>query len=261
MGLHSNSSDRGGQYTRGRRGGPILTSTYSPQYLSRMPIKFMRVAALLVVLSGCAVLQRKPQEPVNTVELPTVADDVADSLLVDLSRVDSTFIVDLRYATSNNFTGTPLPGYEANRAYLRAEAAAALAVVNEDLRAQGYVLKIFDAYRPVRASEAMVVWTQRANRPDLLKDGYIAARSRHNLGVAVDLTLVNLTTRAEVTMGTPFDHFSPAAFTENSRGVILQNRRLLKRVMERQGFTNYEKEWWHYSYVVANPVRFDRVIR
>lgn len=221
----------------------------------------MRSFALLLLLSGCAVINRKPAEPVNTVELPTVSDEAADSLLVDVSRVDSTVTVDLRYATKNNFTGAPLPGYEGNRAFMRAEAAAALAVANEDLRAQGYALKIFDAYRPVRASEAMVAWTQRANRPDLLKDGYIAARSRHNLGVAVDLTLVNLATKAEITMGTPFDHFSPAAFTLNSRGVILQNRLILKRVMERQGFTNYEKEWWHYSYVVENPVRFDRTIR
>lgn len=221
----------------------------------------MRSFALLLLLSGCAIINRRPAEPVNTVELPTVSDEAADSLLVDVSKVDSTITVDLRYATRNNFTGQPLPGYEGNRAYMRAEAAAALAVVNEDLRAQGYALKIFDAYRPVRASEAMVAWTQRANRPDLLKDGYIAARSRHNLGVAVDLTLVNLATKAEITMGTPFDHFSPAAFTLNSRGVILQNRMILKRVMERQGFTNYEKEWWHYSYAVENPVRFDKVIR
>jgi len=226
-----------------------------------MPLRFLRAAVLLVLFSGCAALQRKPAEPVNTVELPTVADEVADSLLVDLSRVDSTLVIDMRYATKNNFTGAPLPGYQANRAYLRAEAAAALAIANADLLAQGYKIKIFDAYRPVRASEAMVAWTQSANRPDLLKDGYIAARSRHNLGVAVDLTLVNLANGAEVTMGTPFDHFSPAAFTKNARGVILKNRELLKRTLERQGFQNYEKEWWHYSYSVANPVRFDRVIR
>lgn len=226
-----------------------------------MPFRFLRAATLVAVFSGCAGLQRKSAEPVNTVELLTVADDVADTLLVDLSRVDSTFVIDMRYATKNNFTGAPLPGYEANRAFLRAEAAAALAIANADLRAQGYKIKIFDAYRPVRASEAMVAWTQRANRPDLLKQGYIAARSRHNLGVAVDLTLVNLANGAEVTMGTPFDYFSPAAFTRNARGVILKNRQLLKRTLERQGFQNYEKEWWHYSYSVANPVRFDRIVR
>ena len=215
----------------------------------------------MFAVSGCAIVKRISPEPVNTVEIPTAPDDAADTLLVDLSRVDSTIVVDLRYATRNNFTGGPLPGYEANRAYLRAEAAAAIAVANEDLRQQGYVVKILDAYRPVRASEAMVAWTQRANRPDLLKDGYIAARSRHNLGVAVDLTLVSLATKAEITMGTPFDYFSRAAHTANAGGVVARNRQLLKKVMERQGFSNYDKEWWHYSYVVQNPVRFDRVIR
>jgi D-alanyl-D-alanine dipeptidase len=61
-------------------------------------------------------------------------------------------------------------------------------------------------------------------------------------------------------MGTPFDFFSPAAWTRNASGIILKNRLLLKKVMERQGFANYEKEWWHYTYTVANPLRFDRVI-
>ena len=226
-----------------------------------MSYRFVLTLALATAVGGCNLIQKKPVEPINTPELPTAPDDAADSLLVDLQKVDSTIIVDMRYATKNNFTGAPLPGYNANRAFLRAEAAAALAVVQEDLRAQGYGLKIFDAYRPVRASEAMVAWTQTANRADLIRDGYIAARSRHNLGVAVDLTLVTLANGAEVTMGTPFDNFSPAAHTRRAAGVILRNRQLLTRVMERQGFVNYEKEWWHFSYTVQNPVRFDRVIQ
>jgi D-alanyl-D-alanine dipeptidase len=229
--------------------------------LHMMPYRFIRTAMIVAVLGGCSLLHPKPPEPVNTPELPTANDEAADSLLVDVQKVDSTIVVDLRYATPNNFTGAPLPGYKGNHAYLRAEAADALALVQEDLRAQGYGLKIFDAYRPVRASEAMVTWTQTAKRPDLLRDGYIASRSKHNLGAAVDLTLINLATKAEITMGTPFDHFSPAAYTKNASGVILRNRLLLKKVMERQGFANYENEWWHYSYPVANPVRFDRVIQ
>lgn len=227
----------------------------------RMYSRRTALLSLWILAAGCSVFPRKTPEPVNTVEIPTASDEAADTLLVDLSRVDSTIVVDLRYATNNNFTGAPLPGYEGNRAYLRAEAAAALAVAVEDLRAQGYGLKIFDAYRPVRASEAMVAWTQRVNRPDLLKNGYIASRSRHNLGVAVDLTLVNLAAKSEVTMGTPFDYFSAAAHTANAYGVIAKNRQILKKVMERQGFVNYEKEWWHYSYTVADPVRFDKVIK
>ncbi len=217
--------------------------------------------ALLLAISGCGILRRTPPEPVNTPELALVADSVADSLLVDVQGVDTSIVVEMRYATKNNFTGAVLPGYEANRAYLRDEAAAALALVNADLHLQGLGLKIFDAYRPVRATNAMVTWTETAHRPDLLRDGYIASRSKHNLGVAVDLTLVDLRTRAELPMGTRFDYFAPAAFTKNATGVFAKNRQLLKKVMERQGFSNYEKEWWHYSYPVENPVRFDRVVR
>lgn len=226
-----------------------------------MRLRITRTAFLALAVGGCGLIQRKPVEPINTPELPTATDEAFDTLMVDVQKVDTSIVVDLRYATPNNFTGAPLPGYEGNRAYLRAEAVAALAVVQEDLRLQGLGLKIFDAYRPIRATDAMVAWTQRVNRPDLLRDGYIAARSRHNLGVAVDLTVINLATKAEITMGTPFDHFSRAAHTRNASGVILKNRQLLERVMERQGFVNYEKEWWHFSYTVQNPVRFDKVIR
>ena len=88
-----------------------------------------------------------------------------------------------------------------------------------------------------------------------------AAYQRLYPDVAVDLTLINLATKAEISMGTPFDNFSAAAHTKNSYGVIKKNRELFKKVMERQGFMNYEKEWWHYTYTVQNPVRFDKVIK
>jgi D-alanyl-D-alanine dipeptidase len=94
-----------------------------------------------------------------------------------------------------------------------------------------------------------------------LRDGYIASRSRHNLGLAIDLTLVDRESGAPLEMGTPFDTFSPAAHTANASGAVLAHRRQLQRLMESEGFVNYDQEWWHYSYTVANPVRFDRVIR
>jgi D-alanyl-D-alanine dipeptidase len=225
-----------------------------------MRLNVLRASVLLVAAVGCFQL-RKPPEPVNTPELPIASDSAADSLLVDVQRVDSTMLVELRYATANNFTGAPLPGYQGNHAYLRDEAAIALAIANADLHREGYALKIFDAYRPVRASEAMVAWAQRTNRQDLLRDGYIAARSRHNLGVAVDVTLVELASGREVPMGTAFDTFSTASHTANARGGFAVNRKRLKTALERQGFVNYENEWWHFSYDVENPVRFDRVIR
>jgi D-alanyl-D-alanine dipeptidase len=199
--------------------------------------------------------------PVNTAETEIAPDAVADSLLVEVLSLDSTIVVDMRYATANNFTGAPLPGYLANRAYLRREAAAHLLRVQRDLRSRGLGLKIFDAYRPVRATLAMVDWTERVNRPELLKDGYIASRSRHNLGLAIDLTLIEAATSRELEMGTPFDTFSAAAHTANASGEAARNRQTLKAAMEREGFVNYDREWWHFSFTVLNPLRFDRPIR
>ena len=198
---------------------------------------------------------------VNTTETEIAPDAVADTLLTEVRSLDPTIVVELRYATANNFTGAPLPGYLANRAYLRREAAAALARVQRDFRGRGLGIKIFDAYRPVRATLAMVDWTERANRSDLLKDGYIASRSRHNLGLAIDLTLIDLATGRELEMGTPFDTFSAAAHTANASGEAATNRQKLKSAMEREGFVNYPQEWWHFSFNVPNPLRFDRPIR
>ena len=230
-----------------------------------MPIARLRAVVALIALCGCLPpsppAARPASQSVNTEETAVAPDAVADTLLTEVRQIDSSIVVDLRYSTSNNFTGAPLPGYLANRAYLRREAAAALTRVQRDLRSLGLGIKIFDGYRPVRATLAMVDWTQRVNRPDLLKDGYIASRSRHNLGLAVDLTLIDLRTGRELEMGTPFDTFSAAAHTANALGVAAANRQKLKAAMERGGFVNYDQEWWHFSFSVPNPLRFDRPIQ
>jgi D-alanyl-D-alanine dipeptidase len=195
--------------------------------------------------------------PVETGELPLGAKEDADSLLVDVQSLAPDIRVDLRYRDSANFTGAPLPGYEANRAMLRREAAAALARVQRDVSDSGWTLLVYDAYRPVRATEAMVAWTARVGRTDLVRDGYIASRSRHNLGIAIDLTLADGATGTAFPMGTPFDTFSAAAHTANATGASAVNRRRLVRAMERHGFTNYDQEWWHFSFPVERPLRFD----
>jgi len=224
-----------------------------------------RISIVGVWIAACAPPPANPPAPiappVNTAETEVAADAVADSLLVEVRSLDTTIVVDMRYATANNFTGAPLPGYLANRAYLRREAAVSLVRVQRDLRRRGLGLKIFDAYRPVRATLAMVDWTERVHRTDLLKDGYIASRSRHNLGLAIDLTLVETATGRELEMGTPFDTFSAAAHTANASGLAAANRQILKTAMEREGFVNYDQEWWHFSFNVANPLRFDRAIQ
>jgi D-alanyl-D-alanine dipeptidase len=223
-------------------------------------------AVLLLAMLSCAPPATTSRgtpgaPPVNTAETAVASDAAADSLLTDVYALDPTIVVEMRYATRNNFTGAPLPGYLANRAFLRREAAQALVRVQRRLRPEGLGLKIFDAYRPVRATLAMVEWTGKVNRPDLLADGYIASRSRHNLGLAIDLTLVDLGSGGELEMGTPFDTFSAAAHTANASGEAAVNRQKLKRAMEAEGFVNYDQEWWHFSFDLPAPVRFDRVIQ
>lgn len=219
------------------------------------------LAVFGVLACATSPLPVAPSPAANTADLPVAEDAVADTLLVELKTLDPKFVIDMRYSTANNFTGAKLPGYEANRAYLRREAAAALAGVQRSLAAQGLGLKIFDAYRPVRATEEMVRWTQRVGRPDLITDGYIASRSRHNLGVAVDLTLIRMASGEELEMGTPFDTFSALAHTDNATGEAAANRQLLKKAMQTGGFTPYSEEWWHFSFPVQTPLRLDRVIR
>ena len=191
------------------------------------------------------------------------ADSVARRLLVDVRQLDSTIIVEARYATSNNFTGAVLPGYFANRVLLRREAAEALARVQRRLRTGGMGLKLFDGYRPVRATQGMVDWARRTGQTALLRDGYIASHSRHNLGLAVDLTLVDWSMGGrEVDMGTPYDTFSDAARYSSATGRTLRYRQLLRRVMEEEGFRQYEQEWWHYSFDVAGATpAFDVEVR
>lgn len=219
--------------------------------------------AMLAV--GCAPPAHSTAQPVQAAGRPApeeiAPDSLARLLLADVHAVEPSIIVDARYATPNNFTGAPLPGYEANRVLLRREAVAALARAQRRALLQGYSLKVFDGYRPVRATLAMVDWTERVGRQDLIRDGYIAARSRHNLGLAIDLTLVSLADSAEIDMGTPYDTFSAAAHTANASGVVAQNRATLVRLLRAEGFTNYDKEWWHFSYEAPDPRRFDLVIR
>jgi D-alanyl-D-alanine dipeptidase len=204
--------------------------------------------------------------PVGSARTPAASspgpDDRAasNSMLFDVRWVDSTIQVDLRYATANNFTGAPLPGYDATRALLRREAAAALGRVQARLRSKGLGLRVFDAYRPVRASRAMVDWAERAGRRELVESGYIPRRSRHNLGVAVDLTLVDLATGTEVPMGTTFDNFTAAQRTDVN-AEALRHRQMLAEAMKSEGFSAYGPAWWHFNYPVEGARPLDRVIR
>lgn len=213
-----------------------------------------RLYALVpVVLAGCSlsdpppgVISAHPSEGWFAYECPAPLPD-----LVDLRTLEAAPAVEVRYATSDNFTGAPLPGYETAGAYLHPEAAAALGRVEARLRAEALGLKVWDAYRPVRATLAMVEWAERTGNEWVLDEGYVARRSGHNRGGTVDLTLIRLDTGAELDMGTPYDEFTERSHTQNATGEVLRNRLRLLRAMEAEGWSNYAKEWWHFSHPAA----------
>jgi D-alanyl-D-alanine dipeptidase len=175
--------------------------------------------------------------------------------------IDPTIQTDVRYATANNFTGAPLPGYEAPRALLRRDAAAALGRVQARLRSKGLGLRVLDAYRPLRASRAMVDWAERTGNRPLVEKGYIPERSRHNLGASVDVTLVDLATGTEVLLTTTFDNFTTTADTGNATDQALRNRRFLVQAMGSEGFSPFGRSWWHFNYPAEGALPLDRVIR
>ncbi len=158
---------------------------------------------------------------------------------------------EVRYATADNFTGAPLPGYCKPIALLHPTVAAALAGVAATLAKRQLGLLVYDAYRPVRATRAMVAWARRTHREWVIEKGYVAERSGHNLGTTVDLTLVELKSGTPLDMGTPWDHFGAAAHTRNARGAVLERRLLLERAMLDAGFRPLRNEWWHFSYPLA----------
>ena len=155
------------------------------------------------------------------------------------------------YHGADNFTGAPLPGYGSPEAWLRAEAAASLARVAAALAPEGLGLLILDAYRPARASAAMVAWAARTGKGWVLEQGYVAARSGHNHGHTVDLTLFSLETGAPLDMGGAWDTFSSISHTRSASGAALEHRLRLQAAMVAEGWQPYSKEWWHFRYPLA----------
>jgi D-alanyl-D-alanine dipeptidase len=164
--------------------------------------------------------------------------------------------VDLAYGGSENLTGERLPGYCKPWAYLLRPAARDLAAVQRELRRHGHGLLVRDAYRPARASRALVRWAQDSGRPELVGT-YIARRSRHNTGSAVDLTLMRLRDGRPLRMGTRYDDLGPRAHTAAATGRALRNRLELKRAMERHGFSGYWREWWHFEHRLQGARHLD----
>lgn len=164
-------------------------------------------------------------------------------LMLDLKKLIPTLAVDIKYGSSDNFMHAALYKKPLTTSFLRAPAAYALQKVQAELAGLGLGLKIWDAYRPYSITEKM--WEK-------VKDDRYAADpkygSGHNRGIAVDLTLVDLRSGREKDMGTGFDNFTDTAHSNFTKlpEEVLQNRKLLRSLMEKQGFKVLDTEWWHF---------------
>jgi D-alanyl-D-alanine dipeptidase len=169
---------------------------------------------------------------------------------------------DAKYATWDNFTGTPVDGYEVNRIVGSRALAGALQEATARASAAGFGLLIWDGYRPQRAVNRFLEWSAQPEdgrtklrfypnieRAEMFTNGYVAPKSGHSRGSAVDLTLYRLDTAELVTMGGGHD-FMDERSHHGARGVpaiAARNRARLCSIMEQSGFRRYDCEWWHYS--------------
>ena len=172
-------------------------------------------------------------------------------------------ILEVRYYSTFNFVGERIDAYEAPVAYLTKEAAAALKNVSDDLMAQGYRIKIYDAYRPQTAVDHFKAWAEdleaeemkpyfypEVDKSELFEKGYIAAKSGHSRGSTVDLTIVDMMTGRELDMGGAFDYFgelSHPAYTATLTQEQFNNRMILQKAMVDKGFRPLAEEWWHFT--------------
>jgi D-alanyl-D-alanine dipeptidase len=188
---------------------------------------------------------------------------------VYINDIDESIKIDLRYSTTNNFTGHIIEGYKSNMAIISHDAAKSLVQVQNDLKKKNLSLKIFDAYRPQMSVNYFIKWSNdladtinkslyypKIKKAQLFPMGYIAERSGHSRGSTVDLTIIDNKTNKELDMGTLYDFFGPESSTDfsNITDKQMSNRLLLLEVMTKNGFKNYPMEWWHYTLV---PEPFD----
>src|SRR5580698_6220780 len=176
---------------------------------------------------------------------PQEQSDFLRSDLVDLTTLDPKIKLDIRYATTENFLSTPV--YTSARAFMQRPAAEALLRAHRELMKQGYGLLIFDAYRPWYVTK--IFWD--ATPPD--KHEFVAdpaEGSRHNRGCAVDLSLYDLKSGREIEMTGGYDEMSERSYPDYAGGTAEQraHRQVLRGAMEKQGFTVYPSEWWHFDY-------------
>ncbi|MFK7808271.1 MAG: M15 family metallopeptidase [Saprospiraceae bacterium] len=182
------------------------------------------------------------KQKIKEAEKKAKTPDFDTTVWTELIRADKDYILDIRYATENNFVEEQL--YDCPRCFLRPDAAAALQKAHDFFKTENLRIKLLDCYRPRPIQQKL--WDKVPNA------SYVTPPSRgsmHNRGLAIDLTLVNEAGK-QLDMGTPYDFFGQEAhhtYTKHSEEVKA-NRKLLKSTMEKFGFRSIRTEWWHYNY-------------
>lgn len=212
------------------------------------------------VMAGLLLAAMLTISPVSA-QRSTTPDD--SSGFVVLAEVVPDIIQEIRYFSTYNFVGDRIDGYEQPIALMTIEAANALKKVSDEVKAQGYRLKVFDAYRPQAAVDHFVRWGKNlddyrmkyyfypnVDKSRLFIEGYIAEFSGHSRGSTIDLTLFDMATGKEVDMGGTFDYFGELSHPDY-RGELteqqIKNRQYLREVMIKHGFRPLETEWWHFT--------------
>ena len=222
-----------------------------------------------VVLIACGIVTSS-----STKSNQTEPAKRASNYLVPITDVVPDAILEIRYYSTYNFLGVRVDGYLEPTALLTYAAADSLKAVSDDLKAQGYRLKIYDAYRPQMAVSHFVRWAKdlsdtamkpyfypNVDKSRLFELGYIAEKSGHSRGSTVDLTIVDMATGKEADMGGAFDWFGPEShpacggnpetmeYRQNDTITAEQfaNRMVLRTAMLRHGFKPLDSEWWHFT--------------
>ncbi len=205
---------------------------YDP--MRKLLVQFIPAIFCLILFFSAAVQSQPPKE-----------SNKREAQLVELTSLDNTIKLDIRYATDNNFVGRAV--YPEARAFLQKPAAKALRRIHRKLKKQGLGLIIFDAYRPWAITKLFWEVTSEDKRKFVADP---AKGSKHNRGCAVDLSMFYLKTGELVEMPSGYDEFTERASPDYTGGTEKEraNRDLLRKLMEDEGFTVNPNEWWHFDY-------------
>jgi len=232
--------------------------------MERLSYRFWLAVGILLAIPIVINLMRSPEK----------TPEMDSSGFVNLSDVVPDAIIEARYFATYNFVGARVDGYLEPVVLYTREAAAALKEVSDDVKVRGYRLKVYDAYRPQCAVDHFARWGKdladslmkpyfypEVDKSLLFERGYIAEKSGHTRGSAIDLTLFDMATGKELDMGGVHDWFGIESHPdyggnpdtgEYTGGVQIteeqfRNRMILREAMLRHGFQPYDCEWWHFS--------------